>query len=74
MPGAGAFLSPERGRRLLAPAGAGGLAASDGWFIAPPIFSFSYQKEKEKTGRARSKREKEIRPLGGTKRRRDALK
>nr|WP_325306888.1 hypothetical protein [uncultured Oscillibacter sp.] len=30
------------------PFGRGGLDTSDGWFIAPPIFSFSCQKKKRK--------------------------
>ena len=45
---------------MLALTGGEDFSHDDGWFIAPPIFSFRLRR-KEKTGRARSKREK---PLG----------
>ena len=47
------------------PFGRGGLDTSDGWFIAPPIFSFSSRRKRENGPCTVQKRKRSIAPAGG---------
>ena len=56
--------TPSRGG-LYSPLRAGRMATSDGWFIAPPIFSFSSRRKRENGPCTVQKRKRSIVPAGG---------
>ena len=58
---------PLPGGGLFSPLRAGGLDTSDGWFIAPPIFSFSSRRKRENGPCTVQKRKRRIAPAGGRK-------
>ena len=50
---------------MYSPFGRGGLDTSDGWCIAPPIFSFSSRRKRENGPCTVQKRKRSIAPAGG---------
>ena len=57
--------SPCQGEGFFRPFGRGGLDTSDGWCIAPPIFSFSSRRKRENGPCTVQKRKRSIAPAGG---------
>ena len=62
------FCGPLQGGDCARPCGRGGMDTSDGWCIAPPIFSFSSRRKRENGPCTVQKRKRSMRPAGDGRR------